>query len=200
MKLQLSYPLNYISFNQKFGNQDEKYTNMALGGHNGIDFYATNGTPVYATHDGYASYQVDNSGGHGVVIITDKEYESVDGVNSYWKTIYWHLCDPLKQPQYKSPIQDKTGFVKVSNGDLIGYADNTGFSTGSHLHFGLKPVAQGENNWVWYNTEQNNGYKGAVDPMPYFDGSTPKVIHNLTTQVSILQKIVDLLKNFIIKK
>ena len=193
MKLRLSYPVA-PKINQLFGNSDAKYTNMALGGHNGIDFYATNGTPVYATHDGFASYQVDDSGGHGVVIITDKEYEDLDGNLSYWKSISWHLCDPLKQPQFKSPIADKTGFVKVENGDLIGYADNTGFSTGSHLHYGLKPVKKGENNWVWYNTEQENGYKGAVNPMPYFDKSYAGDIQILKKKITLLQKVVELLK------
>lgn len=195
-KLQLSYPIdNPIIINQLFGNKDPKYTNMGLPGHNGIDFKAYHGQPVYATHDGYASYQVDNSGGHGVVIIT-KDLFDYEGQPTYFKSIYWHLCDPLKSPEYKSPIADKSGFVEVRNGELIGYADNTGFSTGNHLHYGLKPCAKGENNWIWFNTEQNNGYNGAINPMPYFDGSTPFTIHNLEQQVNILKKIVDLLTNY----
>ena len=193
MKLQLTYPLKYVAFNQKFGNKDAKYTNMALGGHNGIDFYAPHGTPVYASHDGFASYQVDDKGGHGVVIITDKEYEDTEGNVSYWKTIYWHLIDASKEPKFASPIADKTGFVPVRTGDIIGYADNTGFSTGSHLHFGLKPVAKGEGWGTWFNVEQNNGYKGAVDPQPYLP-LTPQEVENFTKQISIITKIVEALK------
>ena len=52
----------------------------------------------------------------------------------------------------------------------MGTADNTGCSTGAHLHFGLKPIAQGENDWTWTNSEQTNGYFGAIDPAPYFVG------------------------------
>ena len=168
-KLKLKVPLDKISVNQRFGkNATDVYQAQGMTGHNGIDFSAKHGTPVYTSHDGFATYQIDNSGGHGVVIITDEEFESVDGVSSYWKTIYWHLVDQLKDPKYPSPIADKAQHVKA--GDLIGYADNTGTSTGDHLHFGLKPVAKGESNWIWYNLEQNNGYYGAVDPAPYLDG------------------------------
>src|SRR3990167_6619516 len=107
MKLKLSSPLKVFNITQSFGNK-----NIALYGsmpHNGIDFQAKHGTPIYATHDGYASYQIDGKGGHGVVIITDKEYE-YEGGQSYFKSLFWHLPDPLKEPSLKSPFADKTGF------------------------------------------------------------------------------------------
>lgn len=167
MKLELKYPLKKIELSQSFGqNAIDIYAKQGMPGHNGIDFMASHGTPVYASHDGYASYQVDSSGGHGVVIITDKEYD-YEASTAFYKTIYWHLCDFLREPQYKSPIADKTGFIFVKQGDCIGYANNTGLSTGSHLHFGLKPVSKGEAWGTWYNLEQNNGYYGAINPKPY---------------------------------
>lgn len=194
-KLELSYPINQpIIINQKFGeNLNPTYKAQGLPGHNGIDFRAYHGQPVYATHDGMASFQIDSGGGHGVVIITDKTFE-YEGEEVYFKSISWHLCDGLKEPNFQSPIADKTGFVKVKNGELIGYADNTGNSTATHLHFGLKPVAKGEDWGSSYNVAQHNGYNGAIDPMPYFDGSTPIVIESLTKQVGILKQIVELLK------
>lgn len=200
-KLQLSYPINGnpIVLTQRFANVDPMYTNMGMRGHNGLDYRTYHGQPVYASHDGYASYQVDSGGGHGVVIISDKEYE-VNGETSHIKSIYWHLVDPLKEPKFKSPIADKTGFVKVESGDLIGYADNTGMSTGTHLHFGLKTVAKGEDQWVWYNTNQNNGYFGCIDPQPFFNGSTQVQIENLKKQVTLLTAIVELLKKLLSAK
>jgi hypothetical protein len=165
MKIELKSPLKVYKINQRFGNKNPIYNDIG-GYHNGIDFYAPFGTPVYATHDGFASYQIDAGGGHGVVIISDKEYEHEKGT-SLIKTIYWHLVDSLKYPQYKSPFADKTGFTPVKTGDLIGYADNTGRSTGSHLHFALKPVAKGEDWGTYYNLESGAPYYGAIDPEPY---------------------------------
>lgn len=167
MKLKLQWPLKDIYIIQRFGKDPATYSQLGIKGHNGIDFRAPHGTSIYASHDGLASYQVDSSGGHGVVVITNQEFEGTDGVSSLWKTIYWHMVDGLKEPKLKSPIADKTGFIPVKQGELIGYADNTGFSKGDHLHFGLKPVAKGENWGTYFNVEQNNGYGGAVDPEPY---------------------------------
>lgn len=168
--LKLQNPLKDIQITQLFGqNALGVYVEAGMLGHNGIDFHAPHGTPIYASHDGWAQYQVDTAGGHGVIVVTDKEYEGIDGSKRLWKTIYWHMVDFLREPQYKSPIADKTGFTFVKTGDLIGFANNTGISTGSHLHFGLKPCA-GEFG-RWYNLLQNNGYYGSVDPKPYLDNA-----------------------------
>ena len=165
-KLQLQYPLKYISINQSFGqNATDVYKKAGMPGHNGIDFYSTHGTPIYSAHDGWAQYQISGDRGQGVVVITDQEYEDENGKPSLWKTVYWHMVDFTREPQYKSPIADKTGFVKVKTGDLLGYADNTGNSTGSHLHFELKRV--GGSFGLWYNLDQNNGYYGAINPKQY---------------------------------
>ena len=189
MRLQLQYPVKVVHFNQYFGqNATGVYKAQGMPGHNGIDFMAPHGTPVYASHDGIASFQIDSNGGHGVVIITNEQFE-YDGGVSYMKTIYWHLVDGLKEPKFMSPIADKTGFVAVKAGDLIGYADNTGISTGDHLHYGLKPVAQGENQWIWYNVEQKNGYNGAIDPLPYLTKETKPVV-----LASWYQKFLDIIK------
>lgn len=166
---------------------DPKYG--GIKGHNGIDFFAGHGNPVYATHDGFASFEIDNSGGHGVVVTTDKTFDYKDG-QAYFKTIYWHFVDSTKEPQFKSPIENGTKYVK--NGDLIGYADNTGASTGDHLHFGLKPMAKYPDG-TFYNLEQTNGFLGAIDPTPYFDGSTPTKIHILEKILIALKSLVALL-------
>jgi murein DD-endopeptidase MepM/ murein hydrolase activator NlpD len=188
--MKLTYPVNEPIITQKFGANPQFYSDPKYGGltaHNGIDFEIYHGQPVYASHDGLASFQVDGGGGHGVVIIGEQ-----DGIK--FKTIYWHLVDGLKEPKLASPFQDKTGFTKVSNGDLIGYADNTGASTGDHLHFGMKYVAQGEDWGTWYNLNQKNGYNGAINPEPFFDESTPVKIQIMEKQISLLKQVVEYLK------
>ncbi len=166
-KLVLKAPITPFTISQLFGNPDPKYLELNLPGHNGIDLIANHGQPVYASHDGRAYYEVDSHQGHGVVIITDEQFE-YRGKLSYFKSIYWHLVNPAKDTRYVSPIQ---GFTigkpkKVKAGDLIGYSDNTGYSTGSHLHFGLKPCTKNG------SYTEKNAYAGAIDPLPYLS-TTP---------------------------
>lgn len=162
MKLQLKYPLKNIYVTQDFGsNATDVYAGLGLKGHNGIDFRAPDSTPVLAAHDGrVVSAGYDGAGGLTIVIRTEKEFEDVDGKPTMWKTIYCHLLrGSLKV----------TGGDNVKVGQIIALADNTGLSTGSHLHFGLKPIYRGEKEWEFENLDNNNGYRGAVDPAPYFD-------------------------------
>lgn len=165
MKFKLYPPLKEMFVTQKFGeNTISYYKDIGMLGHNGIDYRAPDSTPIYASHDGRVTFAgYDGSGGLGIIIRTNTEVELLDGTSNI-KTIYWHLKkDSLKV----------TGSQQVVKGQLLGLADNTGMSTGSHLHFGMKKIAQGENDWDWYNTEQKNGYFGAIDPQPYLDTFIP---------------------------
>lgn len=175
MKLSLYYPVSPVYVNQGFGVNGDYYKANGINiiGHNGIDFAAKHGEPIYAVHDGEAWYEIDEDQGHGVVLRTTGlfDYESSQ---VRFKSIYWHMCDSTKEPQFKSPIEAYMDVGKpgkpIKAGDIIGYADSTGLSTGDHLHFGLKPVAQNETDGSFYNPAQNNGYLGAIDPTPYFNG------------------------------
>jgi hypothetical protein len=176
MKLELYYPIKPWIVTQKFGETAYlsfyKENKVILSGHNGIDLAAIHGQPIYAAHDGWAYYEIDAGQGHGVVLRTDKEFEYEDR-NVFFKTIYWHMCNPDKEPKYASPVRNATlnNPIYVKRGDIIGYVNSTGLSTGDHLHFGIKPVAKtGEPNNTWYNFEQNNGMYGAIDPTPYLNG------------------------------
>lgn len=166
MKLKLFYPTKQWSVFQKFGECHPSvcaiYRGLGLNGHNGIDAFAKHGQIVRAAHDGTVTFAgEDDSAGYGVVVRTNEKFE-YNTTTAYYKTIYWHL--------QKDGIQVKAG-QKVKTGDVLGLADNTGLSTGDHLHFGLKPVYKGETDWQWTNAEQNNGYKGAIDPEPFFTGT-----------------------------
>ncbi len=202
-KLSLFYPVKPNNVNQGFGVNGAYYQAHGINilGHNGIDFAATHGQPVYATHDGMAYFEIDSNQGHGVVIRSTEQADFDDGSTSYYKTIYWHLCDGDKEPQFTSPITatDYTGPGQaVKAGDIIGYADNTGLSTGDHLHFSVKPIAPGEYPGTWDNVLQTNGYLGCIDAAPYFNGffaeNAQAVLANLNQQLSLAQKALALLK------
>lgn len=91
--------------------------------HNGVDWAAPTGTPVYAAGPGRVSY-AGVAGGYGNVVYID---------HGGSETRYAHL----------NAFADlgKTG-AQVQAGDLIGYVGTTGRSTGPHLHFELRVGGQ----------------------------------------------------------
>jgi len=163
MKLFLKHPTKKVQINQGFGDKTDpemlpKYIAIGLKGHNGLDYQAPDGTPIMAMHDGTVTYAgLDGSNGNLIVIMTDKTFDYIDG-QAYFKTYYGHL---------KTGTFKVTCGTKVKTGDVIAHADNTGMSSGSHLHMGLKVVQKGEESWEWSNIEAGLGYRGAIDPTPY---------------------------------
>lgn len=140
--------LPYIS--QGFGENPQIYAPFGLNGHNGIDIAAETGTPIFAAHSGKVRYITETSGYGKHARITDSEKE----------TTYGHMS------KFEGSNRD------VKAGDIIGYVGSTGFSTGPHLHFGLKPIPQ----------DINNGYKGSIDPMPFLKSmNQAKVVKSKTT-------------------
>lgn len=84
--------------------------------HNGIDFAASIGTPIYATADGTVSKVEVRFSGYGKLIEIDHGFG--------YRTRYAHMHDfTVKNGQ------------QVKRGDLIGYVGNTGLSTAPHLHY-----------------------------------------------------------------
>ena len=101
--------------------------------HEGMDFACDVGTPVYATGDGKVTSAKWHSGYGNVIEISH---------GFGYTTRYAHLSG------FKiSAGQD------VKRGDLIGYAGNTGKSTGPHLHYEvrLRGVPQNPVNYYFYD-------------------------------------------------
>ena len=88
-----------------------KYRRM----HNGMDFTAPPGTPIYATGDGKVT-KVGLGSGYGKMVIIEHGFG--------YKTYYAHL----------SKYDTKVG-RDVKRGEIIGYVGNTGLSSGPHLHY-----------------------------------------------------------------
>ena len=84
--------------------------------HNGIDFAASIGTPIYATADGTIAKVEVRFSGYGKMVEIDHGFG--------YRTRYAHMHDfAVKRGQ------------QVKRGDLIGYVGNTGLSTAPHLHY-----------------------------------------------------------------
>jgi murein DD-endopeptidase MepM/ murein hydrolase activator NlpD len=87
--------------------------------HDGTDFHAPCGTPIYAAAAGRVTEEYYNTG-YGNRLVLDHGY--VRGV-SLW-TSYNHLTS------YVAHVGQQ-----VARGELIAYSGTTGYSTGCHLHF-----------------------------------------------------------------
>lgn len=125
------------------------YKSMGMDGHNGLDFRAPIGTPVFAAHDGIVTHIKKDKGGYGWHIRLRSEFNPKE-------TIYAHLSEFLVEVGQS-----------VGMGDKIGLSGNTGLSTAPHLHFGwrrLKPSADKDlKNWAV--DDYDNGYFGWIDPI-----------------------------------
>jgi murein DD-endopeptidase MepM/ murein hydrolase activator NlpD len=88
--------------------------------HEGVDFAASRGTPIYAAGDGVVRYAGRN-GGYG-------NYVKLDHHDPF-TTAYGHLqrlADGIHPGAH------------VNQGEVIGYVGNTGRSTGPHLHYEIR--------------------------------------------------------------
>ena len=137
----------------------ELYPLLGMKGHTGMDLFGPHGTPVYYSGPTgtVEEIQSESERGLGLGIVTQDKF-LFEGWEYQAKTRYWHL---------KGFNVEYDQVVKT--GDLIGWSDNTGLSSGDHLHFELKPVAR-DSSGKYYNVRQNNGYYGSINPEPYFDG------------------------------
>lgn len=90
-------------------------------GHKGLDLRAWRGQEVYCARDGVVTY-VDSETRTGL----DVRVESVIDGEKYTH-IYEHLLGYAPQVG-----------KKILTGQLIGWADNTGYSSNDHLHFEVR--------------------------------------------------------------
>ena len=141
------YPLKDVSVvpDGQFGTDPQTYAQFNLAGHNGVDLVADVGTPVYAPED--ATVTVSSTGTidqytgapvAGEVIV-------LRGTNEHW------LLHLSRRNVFKGD--------KVKEGQLIGVSGNTGFTTGPHLHWGVRPL----------QPNIKNGYRGFIDPMEFMN-------------------------------
>jgi len=141
-------------------------------GHTGVDLMAYHGQEVYAAQRGRI-YKVDTILRSGLDVRIESE---VDGHRFHH--IYEHLLG------YQGKVGDW-----VETGQLIGWADNTGYSAGNHLHFQVEQYVNG----IWV----------PIDPLPIMSDLFAKdvlyinaKIKYLAEQIAMLaDKIGDYLRN-----
>jgi murein DD-endopeptidase MepM/ murein hydrolase activator NlpD len=124
----LRYPLDRIHIASSFGMRRHPITGINQM-HNGVDYSALTGTPVYAVAEGKVIKSTYSESAGNYIAIKHK-----DSYSSY----YLHLS--------KRSVGEGA-YVKARQ--VIGLSGNTGTSTGPHLHFGFK-----QPNGAWMNPLQ----------------------------------------------
>ncbi len=118
--------------------------------------------------------------GLGLGILTDTPVD-LDCGTHFAKLRYWHL---------------KSFSVKVGDhvevGQQIGVSDNTGYSSGNHLHFELQPMDKDRGGHPVLANPAGH-IAGAVSAEPYFTGDYAEDIALLTKKLSLLQQLFVLL-------
>lgn len=136
------------------------------GGHRAIDIATKHGQEVYAAQDGTV-YKIDTNAQSGLDVRIEHEKHGMK-----FRTIYEHLMG------YQPKVGD---YVRC--GQLIGWADNTGWSSGDHLHFVFQVFRDGK--WV------------SADPLLYMEDTfAPDRLKQEDTLLTIKEKVAILLEHF----
>ena len=106
---------NLKSMVSGFGYRTDPFT-KARKMHEGMDFTAKTGTPIFATGDGVVARADNTASGYGNHIVIQHGFG--------YETLYGHL----------SRYNCRAG-QRIKRGDVIGYVGSTGRSEGPHLHY-----------------------------------------------------------------
>ena len=170
----LACPFGYDKLYQKFG----------MSGHNGVDI-STGVQKCYAACDGIViEKQTAPARGLGLGILTnDLVYIDKYG-EGFAKIRYWHLKE-----MYVEAGQ------KVNAGQLIGMTDNTGYSSGNHLHIEVQPMGNDAGGHP-YLLRPEGSIAGAIDPLPFFTGTYAE---DLERYFSLTNSLIVVLEKLLVK-
>ncbi|WNG34464.1 M23 family metallopeptidase [Archangium violaceum] len=115
----LKSPLKYAHVTSGFGSRFHPVLQYVKA-HNGVDYAASIGTPVWAVADGTVTVANNTGAGGNTVCLRH---------TNGFETCYLHLS------KYGAGV--RVG-ARVSQKQVIAYSGNTGRSTGPHLHYALK--------------------------------------------------------------
>ena len=147
-----------IGISQWWGTNGQWYRDNGIDilGHNGIDIgYPFRTEVVFPIKLWVTFVQNIDEPGYGKYLFGQTEEQFIDGQGYHLELCFGHFDDIVATPNRWHEA-----------GELIGYGDSTGFSTGNHLHMGIRPYKR-INQSSHQQLELNNGYYGYVDPEPY---------------------------------
>lgn len=165
-------PIDPFQLTQEFGVNPAAYAQFGLKGHNGWDIRTSyTDTPagrryIYAPQDAiFSSQGNEGNGGYGLYF----EVKTKTSKNT-WKHTFAH-CHSIES------------FTDKKQGETMAISDNTGNSTGPHLHWTVKRL-----NPDGSVKDYNNGYFGAVNPQEYIDEVRADGVSPTPTNPNIIRK------------
>lgn len=135
------YPVKNTPLGQKFGEDPATYAQFGMNGHNGQDFPVNSGTPVYAPEDAVVTISANGTTDEYTGNPVSGETVVLRGTMEHWLLHNSRRVVSVGQ--------------RVTEGQLVAYSGNTGFSTGPHCHWGVRPL----------DPQLANGYRGFIDPL-----------------------------------
>ena len=132
-----NYPITQTFGNKLILNGVDFYGQWRLKGHNGIDYGIPTGVNILAPHRGTIKEAYYDEKGYGWYVKIENDVEG---------SVLGHMLS----------LSVKVGDI-VSEGQKVGVSDNTGASTGPHLHWG----------YYRFPRDKSNGYNGFIDQTPY---------------------------------
>lgn len=150
----MQHPVKKVFITQDWGVNPDTYARFGYKGHNGTDYrlFDENGnispqSLIYAPHSGIVKEAALDKNGYGYYVKIENDKEG---------SILAHLHS----------IKVNVG-ERVEEGQLIAVGNNTGWSTGPHLHWG----------YYQFPRDKNNGYGGTIDQIPILEQQGGNMTH-----------------------
>lgn len=164
--LKLWYPYKRYFVTQGWGNPNSAYEQFGFKLHNGIDAIATTNSndpdhttwPLYCPAENMVVQSIQNypNGGGNMLFLMSKDKVRMFEQECYVWMVFMH-CKKILVPIGYQPAL----------GELVAIADNTGFSTGPHTHFGIYRVGYDGVNITYID---KNDAENSFDPSLFWTG------------------------------
>lgn len=197
---------------QFFGENPAMYQKIGLHAHNGIDIISEWDSPLYAVEGGTVvnvKRAPDGYGRHVRIITAEKNGVCNEWTYGHCEQILVKVGDTVRAGRQIATMGN-TGFVVSSayaNG-FWGLSPAKPSHPGTHCHLGLRKVVRDPKGFAYEGSKikirvlnYDNGYKGAVDPVPELTKKTSSSDEEKQLEtIGLLQQVVNLYKQLLALK
>lgn len=178
MKPEFHKPIYPWRVTQAWGILNPIYKRFGWEKHNGVDIALGVNAEIHAPFDGQVVRMGNQPQGGGIFLgfLSKNFYDFPDGVRCRVLFDFLHLS---------RTIAVENGVYGV--GDLLAYADNTGFSTGPHTHIQCRRVKYENGQLIVLDRNDANN---SFDTEPYWSGIYAKDFGTLRGQLALITQLL----------